>query len=77
MEEKVKQIISDLFSVKTNEINPKFGPIDCDEWDSFGHLNLITALEEEFDVLFDENQIPDMQNFELIIHIIKETINNK
>ena len=77
MEEKVKQIISDLFSVEKNEINPKFGPMDCDEWDSFGHLNLITALEEEFDILIDENQIPDMQNFELIMLIIKETIENK
>ena len=77
MEEKVKQIISDLFSVEKNEINPKFGTTDCDEWDSFGHLNLITALEEEFDILIDENQISDMQNFELIMLIIKETIKNK
>ena len=72
MEEKVKQIMSDLFSIEKNEIYPKFSPLDCDEWDSFGHLNLITSLEEEFGVVIDEEQIADMKNFELIIFIMNE-----
>ena len=74
MEEKLKQIMSDIFSVEKNEIHSKYGQYDCDDWDSIGHLNLITAIEEEFDIVLSVEQISEMKNFELIIHIIKESI---
>ena len=48
MEEKVKQILADLFSIEKNKIHSKFSPLDADDWDSFGHLNVVIALEEEF-----------------------------
>ena len=41
-------------------------------WDSLNHMNLIVALEEEFDVTFDEEEINEMISLELIELILKQ-----
>ena len=34
------------------------------EWDSVGHMGLIAALEEAFDIVFDTDDIVDLSSFE-------------
>lgn len=34
------------------------------EWDSIGHMILITALEKEFDIMLDTDDIIDMSSYE-------------
>jgi len=74
MEEKVKKIMSDVFLVDINEINNYTSPDNLPQWDSIGHLNLITSLEEEFNIKFNDDQIIQMLNFKLVIEIIKESL---
>ena len=74
MENKIKNIMSSLFDVDINEINEDSSPDSLDNWDSMGHMNLIVALEEEFRILFDEDEITEMLNFKLICLIISEKI---
>jgi acyl carrier protein len=41
-------------------------------WDSLGHLKLIMALEKEFNVRFDTEEIPTLTSFELIDQAIQK-----
>lgn len=34
------------------------------EWDSVGHMNLIAALEDAFDIMLDTDDIIDLSSFE-------------
>lgn len=34
------------------------------EWDSIGHMSLITALEDTFDIMMDTDDIVDFSSFE-------------
>ena len=34
------------------------------EWDSVGHMGLIAALEEAFDIVFDTDDIVELSSFE-------------
>lgn len=34
------------------------------EWDSVGHMGLITAIEDEFDIMMDTDDIIDLSSFE-------------
>ncbi len=43
-----------LESLKYNEI---------DEWDSIGHMNLISALEEQFKITFETDDIVDFSSY--------------
>lgn len=39
---------------------------NCEAWDSVNHLNLILALEAEFGVAFDPEEIAAMQDLETV-----------
>lgn len=43
---------------------------NCAEWDSVNHLNLILALEAEFGVAFEPEEIAAMQNFEAVKNLL-------
>ena len=57
MEDKIKEVISNIFGTPLNEINGQSSPDTIENWDSINHMKLITALEEEFDVEFTDEQI--------------------
>lgn len=42
------------------------------EWDSVGHMQLVAALEETFDIMMDTEDILEMENFEKIMEILKK-----
>ena len=42
------------------------------EWDSVGHMGLIAALEEAFDIVFDTDDIVDFSSFEKGKEILKK-----
>lgn len=37
---------------------------DIDEWDSVGHMSLIAAIEEAFDIMMDTDDIIDLSSYE-------------
>lgn len=43
-----------------------------DAWDSLKHVDLIFALEDEFDVQFSEQQMADMNSLAEIFQALKE-----
>lgn len=43
-----------------------------DEWDSVGHMSLISALEDAFDIMFDTDDIIDLSSFEKGKEILKK-----
>jgi acyl carrier protein len=42
------------------------------EWDSVGHMSLISALEEAFDIMMDTDDIIDFSSFEKGKEILKK-----
>ncbi len=41
-------------------------------WDSVGHMNLISELEEAFDIMFDTDDILAFNSFKAGVEIIKK-----
>lgn len=66
MEEQLKEIMAAVFGVQPSEIHEDTAPGDIAKWDSLHHLNLVTALEEEFNVEFSEEEMLEMVNYKLI-----------
>jgi acyl carrier protein len=77
MDSRLKQVFSNVFLVDSNTITDETSPDNLASWDSIGHLNLITSIEEEFDVIFTEDQIIEMLNFKLVCLITNEAIDAK
>ena len=74
METKIKNVMSSIFDVELDQINDTTTQGDLENWDSLGHMNLVVALEEEFELVFDEEEIIEMMNFKLICLIVSEKL---
>jgi acyl carrier protein len=74
IENRIKDTMSIVFEVSAHEINEDTSPDTIDKWDSLKHMNLIVALEEEFGVVFDDNEIVELITYPLIISILFEKI---
>lgn len=61
--EKYTNVFVETFSVSAEEAkNLKYQ--DIEEWDSVGHMGLISALEDAFDIMMDTDDIIDFNSFE-------------
>lgn len=62
--------------VETFEINedilPGYQYQDTPSWDSVGHMSMITALEETFDIMMDTEDIIDFSSWEKGKEILKK-----
>jgi len=76
MENRIKKVMSDVFNIDIESINNNSSPDNIENWDSLKHMNLIVALEEEFGVEFDDNDIENLLNFQLINLTIKGYIDD-
>ncbi len=81
MEEKIKKVMASVFGVDVKAISNTASPDTIPNWDSLRHMNLILALEEEFNVEFTDEQTVEILSYPLIKMVLQEhgvkTGNNK
>ena len=70
LEDRIKNIMSAVFEIPEEQIKDNSSPDTIESWDSLKHMNLIIALEEEFEVEFTDNEIFELMNYTLIKSII-------
>lgn len=69
---KYKKSFVDALSVKEDIVNSKLEYNSIPEWDSIGHMSLIGALEDEFGISIDTDDIIDFSSFEKGKEILKK-----
>ncbi len=62
--EKYNACFMNIFEVSKTELNQDFVFGQVSGWDSLAHMELIAALEEEFDIMFDANDIIHFGSYE-------------
>ncbi|MBB5827633.1 acyl carrier protein [Micromonospora carbonacea] len=43
---------------------------EIEQWDSLGHMTLVAAIEEEFDVQLDTEQVIEMSSFKVALDML-------
>ena len=74
MENRVKKVIADVLILDILEIKDDSSPDTIDVWDSMNQMNIVVALEEEFDIQISDEDVMEMLNVKLIREIIKSYI---
>ena len=69
---RIKNVISAVFEISIEEIGDESSPDTIESWDSLKHINMIVALEEEFNVEFTDDNITEMINMKLILAVLLE-----
>ena len=60
--EKYNQIFMDTFEVSEDQL-ATLNYQDIPAWDSVGHMSLIAALEEAFDIMMETDDIIDLSSY--------------
>ena len=61
--EKYNNVFIETFGIEKEKLNTlQYNSIE--EWDSVGHMNLIAALEDIFDIMFETEDIIDFSSYE-------------
>ena len=68
---KYNDIFCRVLNVNNSALNEKFTFKDVPQWDSVAHLTLISELEDEFDVLFESEDILHFGSYLNGIEILK------
>ena len=72
--ERIKDTMAAVFNMPVKKISNASSRDNINNWDSIKHLQLIMALEEEFNVTIDEEHAVEMLNYSLIKNIINEIL---
>ena len=68
MEGVIFEIMCKVFKVN-DATGLAFGASDC--WDSLSHMDLVSALEERFQIELDEDQMVSLLDYQAIVHVLK------
>ncbi|HKC00369.1 MAG TPA: acyl carrier protein [Terriglobales bacterium] len=71
-EDKLKQVFADVFGVDSNSIDENSSVDTIEKWNSFNHMKLVLALEEQYDVRFQMNQTIEMLSYALVKVVLSE-----
>jgi len=71
-EDRLKRVMSDVLNIGSSNIDNNTSVDTVDGWDSLRHLNLVLAIEQEFDISFTEEQTIEILNYPLIKIILEE-----
>ena len=70
--EKLNKIFCEVFSVEESVLNDDFNKDAVDGWDSVHQLSLTSAIEDEFDIMFDAEDILNSTSYSNVKAILEK-----
>lgn len=59
---KLQEIFADIFDNDEIKIDEHTNANDIEEWDSFSNISILAAIQDEFSVTFEINEVVSMKN---------------
>lgn len=73
--EQVKKIVANVCETKVSKISDKTAIGDFSKWDSMGHLAIISQVEELFEIVFEPEEMLELEDINDIVTAIKIKLN--
>ncbi len=67
-----QKVFTSALSINNDDFNDALEYNGVPEWDSIGHMTLISALEEAFSITFETDDIVDYSSYKKGIEILKK-----
>jgi acyl carrier protein len=68
--EKYAQVFIDSFLITADQLNENLVYQSVQQWDSIGHMGMVAALEEVFDIMLETDDIIDFGSYAKGIEIL-------
>lgn len=70
MKEKLQEIFRDIFDDEELVITEGMTAADIEDWDSLAQINLIIAIEKEFGIKFNLEEVSKLKNIGEMLNLI-------
>ncbi len=70
--EKLNRIFCEVFNVQESALNDGFDKCNIEGWDSVRQLSLSTAVEDEFDIMLDAEDILEFTSYENVKRVLSK-----
>ena len=74
LDDALRQIFADMFDAAPETITPLTSPDTVAQWDSLGHIRLMAALEERFEMTISPDDQVEMLTFELVGEVLADKL---
>ena len=72
MEDQLKNLFVNVFSLSRENINSDTSINNVEKWSSLMHFKLVASLEEEFKIRFNEDEFLNLTSFGKILEVLKQ-----
>ena len=72
--EKVQEIFRDIFDDETLIITDKTNSNEIEDWDSLNHINLVVAIEKEFNIKLTLEELTQLNDVGAMIDLMSSKI---
>ena len=72
--ERLNKVFRDVFDDESIVVTETTTANDIEDWDSLEHINLVVAVENEFGMKFNMNEVTTMKNVGDMVNIILSRI---
>jgi acyl carrier protein len=70
MTTRVAKVFSEVLGVSPSQITDETSPDNTPQWDSMAAMNLVVAIEDEFDVRLSTAEIVSMRNVAIVRKVL-------
>lgn len=70
---KVYEILSDILEVEVND-QTQVSMQTCDKWTSLVHIDIIMSIEEEFNIIFSQYDLPNLNSQSALIEKVESLV---
>jgi acyl carrier protein len=74
MKERLQKIFRDVFDDDKLVIHDKMSAVDIEDWDSLAQINIIIAIEKEFEIKFNLKEVTSLKNIGETLDLISTKI---
>jgi acyl carrier protein len=72
LNEKLVEIVAELFELDPAAVDDALTPEDVELWDSMNHLRLVSAVEEEFQIKLSMREIESIRSLATLRALIEQ-----
>lgn len=66
------EIIASIVNLEPSSLSQDTGPSNCDEWDSLAHINIITGIEERYEISFSMDEIIEINSINYLNQLVEQ-----
>jgi acyl carrier protein len=72
LNEKLVEIVAELFELDSAAVDDALTPEDVELWDSLNHLRLVSAVEEEFRIKLSMQEIESIRSLAVLRALVEQ-----